>query len=491
MRPACAFATAVLALSVPQAAQAKEMTAQLLGASELIASSHASNGSDRAKGTLLRFTGQMGASGVSYKGWQYVVYYSGKDRSQPQAEQYAEVFVARRKLGTWNWQRAKVAGYRLTSEDAHNRVGIAVSEGDGRIHITFDHHNALQMNYAMTARGVADNPHTTRWDDATFTYTKNFGWSDFQKEVTYPSFIKSGKGDLLLYFRDGGSYGGEMQKVRYDAKLGAWKKEITRISSQDGTWNGQKKTRGPYLANGIQIGPKGTLHIAWIFREMECRERNTTGIELFCNHGLYYAKSLDGGRIWRRADNSVVADTAKGEAISIDNIGEPVVPIPYELAPSNPGQTSAVDRKTGDFHVLISHLAVPNDTSSRQTFHYVQTRGGKWSGKPSSFALGGVDLEFVGDRLYAFGARRESPAIYFAERADQFSKWTRINLPNAYGAPMGGKPTKGYSSWDSSRIDKGIVSLIWHTPAASGQDGDPSPIWVIDYHINNMSKSSP
>jgi hypothetical protein len=481
-RWSCAALSAALLIS-PAYAQEAAQEAVLLGAGELVASSHASNGSDRAKGTLLRFTGQMGASGVSYKGWQYIVYYSGKDRSKPKAEQYAEVFVARRKLGTWNWQRAKIAGYRLTSEDAHNRVSIAVSQGDGRIHITFDHHNALQMNYAMTARGVANNPDATKWDDTTFTYTKNFGWNDFQKEVTYPSFVKSGKGDLLLYFRDGGSYGGEMQKIRYDAKRGAWDKEITRISSQDGTWNGQQKTRGPYLANGVQVGPKGILHIAWIFREMECRERNTTGIELFCNHGLFYAKSLDGGRTWRRFDNSLIADTSKGQAISIDNIGKPVVPIPYELAPSNPGQTSAVDQKTGDFHVLISHLAKPNDVTSRQTYHYVQTRNGKWSGKASSFALGGVDLEFVGDRLYAFGARRESPAIYYAERKDGFGKWQKIEIAKAYTAPMGGVPQKGYSNWDTSRIDDGIVSLIWHTPASSGADGDPSPIWVFDYKL--------
>jgi hypothetical protein len=457
--------------------------AALLGAGELITSSHASDGTDRAKGTSRRFTGQMGASAVSYKGWQYVVYYSGKDRSQPKVEQYAEVFVARRKLGTWNWQRAKVAGYRLTSEDAHNRASIAVSQGDGRLHITFDHHNAPQMNYAMTARGVADNPDAAAWNDATFTYTKNFGWSDFKKEVTYPSFVKSGKGDLLLYFRDGGSYGGEMQKIRYDAKSGEWEKEITRISSENGSWNGKNRTRGPYLASGVQMGLKGSLHIAWLFREMECKDRDPAGNELFCNHGLYYAKSLDGGRTWRRADNSVVADTAKGEAISIDNIGNPVVPLPYELAPSNPGQTSAFDHKTGNFHVLISHLATPNDSDSRKTFHYIGTPKGKWRGKPSSFALGGVDLEFVGDRLFAFGAGRESPAIYYATRKDGFATWRPIDLPPLPGAPMGGVPQKGFSQWDTSNIDQGNVSLVWHAPALSGKEGDSSPVWVADYKI--------
>ncbi len=482
MRMISGWAATLLLLSAATA-KAEPPKARLLGASELVSSSHASNGTDRSKGTELRFTGQMGASAVSHKGWQYVVYYSGKDRSKPQAEQFAEVFVARRKLGGWDWQRAKVEGYRITSEDAHNRASIGISHGDGRIHITFDHHNALQMNYAMTARSVADKPDSTPWNDKTFTYTKNFGWNDFRKEVTYPSFIKSGKGDLLIYFRDGGSYRGEMQKIRYDAAKGAWEKEITRISSQDGTWNGKTSTRGPYLANGLQVGLNGSLHAAWLFREMECREREGMGNELSCNQGLYYAKSLDGGRIWRRNDNSVVADTAKGEAISIDNIGKPVVPLPYAYAPSNPGQTSAFDMKTGDFHVLISHLEIPKDPKSRKTFHYVGTPDGKWSGKASSFALAGVDVEFVGDRLYAFGASRESPAIYFSERKDGFSKWQQIILPKVETLPLGGFPQKGYSNWDTSGIAKGIVSLVWHTPVITGDPWNSSPIWVIDYQI--------
>ncbi len=474
-------ATVLLLLAAPS--KAKNMEAQILGASELTASSHASNGSGRGRGTEARFTGQMGASGISHKGWQYVVYYSGKDRTKPGAEQFAEVFVARRKQGSHDWQHTKISGYQIVSEDAHNRAAIAISEGDGRIHITFDHHNDPQMNYAMTARGVADNPDAVVWGDGTFAFTKNFGWSDFRWKVTYPSFVKVGKGDLLLYFRDGGSYGGEMQKVRYDAARGQWEKEITRISSQDGTWNKQSKARGPYLANGIQVAPDGTLHAAWLFRERECKDRNEAESELFCNHGLYYAKSPDGGRTWRRFNNSVVADTAKGETISIDNIGQPVVPLPYELAPSNPAQTSAVDRKTGDFHVLISHLAVPNDSKSRATFHYVGTPQGKWSGKASSFALGGVDIEFVGDRLYAFGAKRESPAIYFAERKDGFSKWQQIKLPKIKGLPLGGVPKKGYSNWDTGSIAEGRVSLIWHTPGTEDVSWNPSPVWVVDYQL--------
>ncbi len=457
--------------------------AEVLGATQVTSGAHSSDGSDRARDGKPRFTGQLGAKGVSYKGYQYVIFYTGKDRSKPKVDQFGEVFVARRKEGEKAWEKAKVAGYRLTSDDAHNRPSIAISEGDGRVHITFDHHNERGMNYANTNVGVADNPATTKWNDTTFTYRKNFGWEKFSWVVTYPSFVKSGAGDLLLYFRDGGSYGGEMQKLGYDSAASSWEKTITRISSQEGTWNGQQKTRGPYLSGGIQVGPEGSLQMSWLFREKEC-QGNPKG-ELYCNHGLYYAKSNDGGTTWRRYDNSVVADTLKGEAISIDNIGEPVVPLPYELAPSNPANMSVIDPQTGDFHVLLSHLAVPNDDSSRQTFHYIGKASGdaKWSGEPSGFTVGGADLVFVGDNLFAFGSQRADPEIYVASRSDSFSRWTKIELPKVEGLP-GDLPQGGYSNWDTSHLADGLVSLIWQIPAADGKDGEPTPVWVIDYRIS-------
>ncbi|NJM51108.1 MAG: hypothetical protein HC843_09725 [Sphingomonadales bacterium] len=422
---------AVIMLSSPLYAEPGQV--EVVGAFKLTEAAHSSDGSDRAKNGQPRFTGPIGARAVTYKGYQYAVYFSGKDRSKPRSEQFGEVFVARRKEGGGQWERAKLNGYKVTSDDAHNRPSIAISKGDGRIHIAFDHHNAKWMNYANTAAGVADNPAGTIWDDSIFTYRKNFGWDNFRWVVTYPSFVESGDGDLLLYFRDGGSYGGEMQKVGYNSQTQSWEKKIARLSSQNGSWNGQNKTRGPYLSNGIQVGPDGSLQMSWLFREKEC-QGNPKG-ELYCNHGLYYAKSLDGGTVWRRYDGSVVADIAKGEAISIDNIGDPVVPLPYDVAPSNPANMSVIDPKTGNFHVLISHLAEANDNTTRKTFHYVGSASGtsKWNGNASGFTLGGADLKFAGDTLYAFGSQRADPEIYVAQRTDEFSTWESVKLPKVAG----------------------------------------------------------
>lgn len=475
---------AVIVLCAPTVVAAKDGSATLMGASKVVDNAHASDGSERARGGPPRFVGAIGTRGVSYKGWQYVIYYTGKNRAKPVGESYGEVFVARRKLGSNEWQHAKVEGHKVITDDAHNRPAIAISEGDGRIHVTFDHHAFDWMNYANTATGVADNAESTKWDNKTFTFRRNFEWPDFRWSVTYPQFVKAGKGDLLMYFRDGGSGNGEMQKVLYDSKSNSWDKAITRISTNKGTFRGEQSNRGPYLAQGIQVGPDGSLQLSWLFRESVCQSGvKKAGDGIACNRGIYYAQSRDGGKTWLRTDGTLIADTSKGETVGVDNVGPPVVDVPMGMRPSNPAQTAAIDPKTGQFHLLISHLTKMEDESTRGTFHYVRQSDGSWKGQQSSFKLGGGFIQFAGDRLYAFGGERDNAAIYFADRKDGFETWSQISLPAPQGLPTGAKANGGYATWDLSLLEQGVASLMWQLPPPDGKDGTPSPVWVIDYRL--------
>lgn len=478
---------AALVLSAPLPAAAQESFAKLVGASKVVDNAHGSDGSERARGGPPRFAGAIGARGVTYMGWQYVIYYTGKDRSKPAGESHGEVFVARRKLGTGDWQRARIQGHKIVTDDAHNRPAIAISEGDGRIHVTFDHHAFDWMNYANTATGIADNPEAAPWNDQTFTFRRNFEWPDFRWSVTYPAFVKSGEGDLLLYFRDGGSGNGEMQKVLYDSETHSWDRAITRISTNKGTFRGEQSNRGPYLAQGIQVAPDGSLQLSWLFRESVCQSGvKKAGEGIACNRGIYYARSPDGGKTWLRTDGTLIADTSKGETIGVDNVGPPVVDVPMGMRPSNPAQAATVDPETGQFHLLISHLTKLEDESSRGTFHYVRQPDGSWTGKRSTFQLGGGFLQFSGDRLYAFVGERDDAAVYYAERADGFATWKQVVLPDAPGLPQGKAAKGGYATWDLSRLAQGTASLVWQLPPPDGRDGTPSPVWVIDYQLFSM-----
>ncbi|MGY0314124.1 hypothetical protein ACV4QK_19820 (plasmid) [Alteromonas macleodii] len=84
----------------------------LLGNSLLVDKSHTSDGSDRAENGKPRFSGVMGAQAVTYNGYQYVVYYTAKDRGG-YGDLFAEVVVARRKITGHDWQHATLPVYRL------------------------------------------------------------------------------------------------------------------------------------------------------------------------------------------------------------------------------------------------------------------------------------------------------------------------------------------------------------------------------------------
>lgn len=461
-----------------QAAEAAPLvplkTARLLSSGLLADSVHTSDGTERARGGPPRFAGPIGAQGVTYKGWEYVIYYTGKDRTAPRDGQYGEVVIARRKIVGGTWQKAKIDGYKVVSDDAHNRQAIAIS-GDGAIHVAFDHHAIPVLHYARSSVGVANDPDATRWNDATFAYDENMGRPlPPGVRVTYPAMSRFPDGDVLLYFRSGGAGNGDMRLMRYDARTHAWG-PIRQISSAKGRFQGQDSTRNPYLSGPFQIGRDNSLHVAWLFREARCA--GVAGPE--CNHDLYYAKSVDQGRNWLRGDGSPIADTDRSQLISIDNIGGPVVAIPMDQRPSNVSNTSAYDDRTGAMHVLIKHRAVPGDGKSAASFHYVGDAAGKWTGQKSSFDAADADLAFHGDYLFAFVGRTDA-AIFYAERKDGFARWRRMALAGPTpGSAL--KAANGFASWDVSRLAQGDVTLLWQMPPAT--PGAPSALHTYDFAV--------
>ena len=450
--------------------------------SQLARLSHGSDGSDRARDGKPRFLGPLGARGVTYKGYQYIVYYTGKDRTLPEEEGAAKVIIARRNVEGGDWERSTLQGYKVTSDDAHNRQSIGIS-GDGVIHIAFDHHNDPVLNYAKTKSGFASNPADVVWDDTVFTYAPNFGQNILKSgtKVTYPNFNQVPGGGLILYFRHGGSYGGDMQLGRYDAEQSKWT-FVRNISNRKGTYKGLETTRGPYTAGGMQVDKDGRLHVAWLFRERPCKGiKPNIHYERFCNHGLYYASSPDEGKTWYHVDGRLIADTSKGESLGIGNVTPEVVDIPKELGPSNVINTSTMDSQNGNMHVLVAHL--PSAQSAKdKVYHYIGTPDGIWTSKASSFDASDAKLAIYGDYMFAFTGRSKA-AIYYASRKDGFSKWTQIALGSKQKADKL-NIEGGYITWDLSRMEAdGIASAIWHMRPKSQRHGDASPIYVIDFKV--------
>jgi len=157
---------------------------------------------------------------VSFNGYQYAAYYNdnASDEHRP--------CVARRQLPTGAWATACFTDYRATSSDTHNVVTIGIAEGDGTIHVAFDHHAGHgddNLHYRVSDVGVATNPGSHTWSTALFgTVTSQLVSGITETLVTYPRFISKPDGGLLLLRRSGGSGNGSSVLYNYDAGTGLW-----------------------------------------------------------------------------------------------------------------------------------------------------------------------------------------------------------------------------------------------------------------------------
>jgi BNR repeat-containing family member len=363
---------------------------------------------------------------------QYVVYY----------EADGKVTVARRNVGAlpMRWLLSAVPGYKVTTDDRHNKMAIAISRGDGRLHLAFDHHVANELHYAHSPVGFANDPARQTWDNGVFTYMANLGQSAWftgtfpEKTVTYPTFLERGQ-ELMLYWRSGGAAQGRMNIANYDTASNAWNQRRTFTTEKgtyrEGGWSSTQ--RGPYHA-GFNLDGKGNLHVAWIWREANCTQ---PGIR-YCNHGLYYAYSPDLGAHWHATDDARLA--GPGESIGVQGI-EPVWDIGIELDPSNTNLYSRIVAETGQLEVFVNHKDAVGG-ASRSTYRYTRADDGSWSKAKATATPGGLGVE----------------------------------------VPPNGPGDVPNQTWDYGRLEsEGIASVVFQEEPA--QRGAPTPIHVIDYRF--------
>lgn len=461
----------LFAIADPVVALTLDATPSLVRRSTVIADAHFSDGTDLGTVSKPQFSGPLGGDAVTINGYQYVVYYTAKN-----ANGDAKVRVSRRAQDSATWSHATLSGYNVRSEDTHNRPVIGVS-GDGRIHITFDHHAVTVLRYANTAKGVATNPGSTTWNDAVLTYRPNLGLNNIGgRTVTYPEFTRRGN-NLILYFRDGGDQDGRMTLVEYDSTTG-WK-PITTIGSWDGTFNspqGPSTRRGVYHG-GFVTDANGTLHVAWVHRERDNCASATN--ELSCNHGLFFAYSSDGGKQWKQNNGATIRGV-----MTVNNVGGPVRNIPQALWPNNSNISNTIDLNNNQIHTVIQQRPNASNSNDRM-FHYLRNTAGGWFTRDTGVDMSRPRIAFLrgntaaDDALIAFSGS-VSGSIWYVKRgsgttANFAGAWRQITLPA--GLSMSG----GYYNWDFSRLNNnGIVSLIWQkSKDAAGK----SPIEVIDLDL--------
>ncbi|QXU43087.1 BNR repeat-containing protein [Pedobacter sp. D749] len=196
---------------------------------------------------------------ISFKGSQYAAYY---DHEQ-------NVVLAKRKIGSTHWTSV-ITPYKGDATDAHKSISIMI-DGDGFLHIAWGQHNN-NLNYA---RSVSAGSLTLGKKEVMLSAKEN--------KVSYPEFYKLTNGDLLFFYRDGGSGNGNLMINHYSLKTRKW----TRI--QDGMIDGEGQ-RNAYWQ--VAVDQVGTIHLSWVWRESP---------DVASNHDLCYAKSTDGGITWLKS----------------------------------------------------------------------------------------------------------------------------------------------------------------------------------------------
>lgn len=196
---------------------------------------------------------------VTYKKYQYTAYY---DTAQ-------NVVLAKRIVNSRIWQTLRTP-YKGDALDAHKSISIMV-DGAGILHIVWGQHNN-PINYA---RSIAPGSLTLS--------AKETMLGDKENKLSYPEFYKLPDGDLLFFYRDGGSGNGNLILNRYNVKLRKW----TRL--QDNLIDGEGQ-RSAYWQ--VTVDASGIIHVSWVWRETP---------DVASNHDLAYACSKDGGKTWQKS----------------------------------------------------------------------------------------------------------------------------------------------------------------------------------------------
>ncbi len=199
---------------------------------------------------------------VTHGDTQYVAYYD--------AQRY--LVLGKRKLGSTQWTVRRSA-WQGNAADAHNAISIML-DGAGYLHVSWDHHN----NPLRYARGVAPG--------SLELGTKLAMVDADEQEVSYPEFYRLPNGNLLFFYRLGGSGRGDLIINRYDVATQRWTRLHTNLITGEGKRNAYWQAF---------LDDRGTLHLSWVWRESP---------DVASNHDMAYARSRDGGVTWERSDGT-------------------------------------------------------------------------------------------------------------------------------------------------------------------------------------------
>lgn len=398
----------------------------------------------------------------TFNGYQYVTYY----------DHNRHVCLGRRKLPAGDWEIIRFTDYKILSNDSHNVTVVGICEGDGSIHLAFDHH-ADELNYRYSVQGLASDPEAFEWSASLFSEVQHeLGDNGQLDRFTYPRFVPVPDGNLLLYYRNITSGNGDGMLRMYDAGTHSWRTDLGKFIARDiGTysWEGQVSSfRYAYLNAISYAGSR--LHVSWIWRD---RFEKTSADN---NHDICYAYSDNDGRTWKNTAGEQIAVTGSSY-ITIDSPGIIVGPV-------NPGQ-NLINQCThyaypdGTIHLMMRHNVV--GTTTVRYHHYWRDKDGLWHSQALDFS--GSRPSLVGDNkknlvlVYTSGNRTNFALGVPHADATEWS-WSTIFTQTAF--TDGGEGVIDFSRWQKEQI----VSS-YSQESVPDQFETPTPLHITDYLLTD------
>jgi len=404
---------------------------------------------------------------LTYKGYQYTVYYN----------MTRNVCIARRKMPVGAWEEV-VLPYRNSANDAHNTISMGISAGDGRIHLSYDHHND-PLHYCYSVTGSANEPEKMPWEPATFSATTDV-MEKAIPNVTYPRFISKPDGNLLFECRFRWSGYGDSYLREYDCKTQKWSLIGRYVQGEDVT-----PDACAYI-NGMSYDKQGRLYVTWCWRD---------DFGGGSNHDFYYAYSEDHGRTWKdnKGDAKASVDVMDPveDRVTRNALGQTKKSYMVEAIPYNRGyinqETQDVDSK-GRIHAVNSHIpdgqaSDANWNNSRvkaRLHHRFRKEDGTWVKR--MITVNGVSVNSTRrvhlaidsyDNAYVIA---NGYGVIMASPADDYATWKLVSQDGRTGylsEPLADKPLLR---------EKGVLSFVYLSSS--------NKIEIFDFLARNPSVPS-
>jgi hypothetical protein len=397
--------------------------------------------------------------------------------------------VARRDLRDNSVQTVRLEGRTLTinPNDGHRNTVVGVSEQDGRLHLSWDHH-CNQLRYGTSRPGFVTNPPETIRADDFEPPRPLIPDNKLESTATYPRFLSNPPEALHFIYRQGGSGNGDNYVQRYDAKTHTWSRlgEIGLFSRRGTYAPWQNSTSRCAYLNDTLLDTKGRLHVTWCYRE--------TGATWASNHDLHYAYSDDSGATWYNNTGQLIADLPNGDPIELADPGIVVKEIPvFSWLMNQCTMTLDADNQP---HVVNFHLATPEKPKGKlehsppreigaklQLFHYWRTPDGKWhdSGPVTHLATRpGIVFDKAGNLVvyYANGGKLK---VHVARKSSNWQDWEHATVD------VPGINLRAASKPDLGRMKRdGVLSFA----VTTNEDGGKRGFALVDFRLTPNTTAS-